>query len=553
MAAVLSFASAWEWLTSRPLLAVLVCVLLGLLWSMYSLFRKADRSAAELARVNAALAAQARERELAEQERDRFFDMSLDMLCIAGTDGYFKQLNAAWEKTLGYTLEELMARPYVEFVHPEDRGSTGRESQRLRLGGHTFDFENRYLAKDGTYRWLSWRSAAFPERGLIYAVARDVNERKKVEQMKNDFISVVSHELRTPLTSIRGSLGLIAGGVAGEIPEKARALVEIATKNSERLVRLINDMLDVEKIESGEMIFRFVPVEVMPLLEQAVEANRAFAASYEAELRIAEAAPGARVRADPDRILQVLTNLLSNAVKFSPRGETVEVAVSRKKSQVSVAVTDRGRGIPSEFQSRVFEKFAQADTSSTREKEGTGLGLSISKAIVESHGGRIGFETGNGGTTFRFELPEWGEPRGAEKESGPRILICEDGRDAARILHVEDDSDLQKVVAAIVNGDAAMEQAANLEEAQRWLVREHFDLVILDLALPDGSGAELLPLLGRLAPPTPVLIFSAYAVDPSIASGVASVLVKSQTTNEELLERIRSVLARTSAPGSAPR
>lgn len=547
MASALSSPSVWDWLTSRPLLAILVCVLLGLLWSMYSLFRKADRSATELARVNAALEAQARERELAEEDRDRFFDMSLDMLCIAGTDGYFKQLNAAWEKTLGYTLEELMARPYVDFVHPDDRGLTGRESQRLRLGGLTFDFENRYLAKDGTYRWLSWRSAAFPERGLIYAVARDVNERKKVEQMKNDFISVVSHELRTPLTSIRGSLGLIAGGVAGEIPEKARSLVEIAAKNSERLVRLINDMLDIEKIESGEMGFRLALVELMPLVEQAVDANRAFAARYGVEIRIVEAAPGARVRADPDRILQVLTNLLSNASKFSPRGETVELAVSRRDGQVSVSVQDRGRGIPPEFQPRVFEKFAQADASSTRDKEGTGLGLSISRAIAESHGGRLGFETGAGGTTFRFDLPEWGEPRETEKEGGPRILICEDGRDVARILHVEDDADLQKVVAAIVDRDAALEQAANLEEARRWLVRERFDLVILDLALPDGSGAELLPLLGRLAPPTPVLIFSAYAVDPSVANRVASVLVKSQTTNEELLERIRAVLAAASA------
>ncbi len=403
-----------------------LCVLVGVLANVYALFRRADESAAELARINAALKAEMDERTHAEQERNRFFDMSRDMLCIAGFDGYFKQINDTWERVLGFTVEELKARPFAEFVHPDDRESTAVEARRLILGGGTLDFENRYQSKDGTWRWLSWRASVHNERELFYAVARDIQDRKRVEEMKNDFVSVVSHELRTPLTSIRGSLGLIAGGVAGELPEKARQLVEIAAKNCERLVRLVNDMLDVEKIESGTMGFRFAALELMPLVEQAVDVNRAYAEELGVELRIEEPVEGARVWADADRVLQVMTNLLSNAAKFSPRDGTVEIAVRRGEAgRVRISVKDHGKGISPEFQPLVFERFAQADSSSTRQKGGTGLGLSISKAIVERHGGRIGFASEPGETTFTFELPElaksWPEkPGSGEMASAPR-------------------------------------------------------------------------------------------------------------------------------------
>lgn len=360
------------------------------------------------------------ERALTEQERDRFFDMSLEMLCIASLDGYFLQLNRAWEKVLGYTTKELKERPFMELVHPDDLASTQVERRRLRMGGNTVDFENRYLHKDGSWRWLRWRASVSLERGVIYAVARDIEEEKRVERLKSDFVSMVSHELRTPLTSIRGSLGLIAGGVAGQLPQKAGQLVDIASKNCERLVRLINDILDVEKIESGAMGFRFGPMELMPLVEQAVEINRAYAEDLGVELRIVQPADGARVWADADRILQVMTNLLSNAAKFSPRGGTVEIAVQRGAAgSLRVSVMDHGKGIPPEFQPRVFDRFAQADSSSTRQKGGTGLGLSISKAIVERHGGRIGFESEPGvATTFTFELPELAKSWPDKADSG---------------------------------------------------------------------------------------------------------------------------------------
>lgn len=371
------------------------------------------RTVAELARANAALQAEARQRTRAEEDRNRFFDLSLDLLCIAGTDGRFQQLSPAWETTLGWTVEEIKTKR-DGLVHPDDREMTRREVQRLQTGGSAVDFENRYAAKSGGWRWLSWRAVSVPEKGLIYAVARDISERKRIEQMKTDFISVVSHELRTPLTSIHGSLGLIAGGAAGELPEKARELIDIATRNSDRLARLINDILDVEKIESERMGLRLVPQDLMALVEQAVEANQPYGQPYEISLRIVESAR-VLVRADADRMQQVLSNLLSNAVKFSPRGAVVEVGVTAEDGRARLRVTDHGKGIPPEFQARIFEKFTQADTTSTRQRGGTGLGLSIARAIVERHGGQIWFETAVGrGTTFFVELPAWTAERAPE-------------------------------------------------------------------------------------------------------------------------------------------
>jgi PAS domain S-box-containing protein len=392
------------------MLAACLLALAGGLMVLMALVRVRGTAAA-LARANAALQVEALQRTRAEEDRNRFFDLSLDLLVIAGTDGRFQQLSPAWEKTLGWTVEELMERR-DELVHPDDRELTRQEVQRLRLGGTAVDFENRYALKEGGWRWLSWRAVSVPEKGLIYGVARDISEQKRVEQMKTDFISVVSHELRTPLTSIRGALGLVAGGVAGELPEKARALVDIAARNSERLARLINDILDVERIESGQMKFRLAPQDLAALVEQAVEANQTYGQPYGISLRIVEA-ERALVRMDADRMQQVLSNLLSNAVKFSPRGAVVEVGVTARNGRVRLRVVDRGKGISPEFRAWIFEKFTQADATSTRQQGGTGLGLSISKAIVERHGGRIWFETTPvQGTTFFVELPEWtGEKR----------------------------------------------------------------------------------------------------------------------------------------------
>jgi len=237
-----------------------------------------------------------------------------------------------------------------------------------------------------------------------------LEEHERLERLKNEFISVVSHELRTPLTSIHGSLNLVVEGKAGELPREARRFLEIAYRNSQRVVRLVNEILDIQKLESGEIALDARPVELAPLLADAIEANHAYAGRFDVRIALDGESPAVKVLADPDRLLQVLANLLCNAARFSPPGDTVALRAVRLPGLVRVCVSDRGPGIPEEFRARIFQRFAQAAPSTPSGREGAGLGLSISKAIVERLGGRIGFESEVGrGTTFHFELPEWHE------------------------------------------------------------------------------------------------------------------------------------------------
>jgi Amt family ammonium transporter len=265
---------------------------------------------------------------------------------------------------------------------------------------------------------LSLRVAVepFTEVGQIASRYNEVmrslqNAVVKADRIKNEFISTVSHELRTPLTSIHASMDLVANGAVGPIPPKSLELVEIARSNSDRLIRLINELLDIQKIESEGTTYNMRSLEIRTLVEQAIAANRDYADRLSVTIALRDDAMRARVEADPDRLIQVLTNLLSNAAKFSPPGSMIQVSIDRRESWIRVTVSDSGPGIPEAFRSRVFEKFAQADASDSRRGSGTGLGLSISKAITEKLGGRIDFETTLGkGSQFFFELPELRTP-----------------------------------------------------------------------------------------------------------------------------------------------
>jgi signal transduction histidine kinase len=246
-------------------------------------------------------------------------------------------------------------------------------------------------------------------RGLLRAL-RYATERKRLERLKDEFVSTVSHELRTPLTSIAGSLGLLMGSAAGTLSEPAGRLLEIAHNNSQRLVRLVNDILDIEKLESGHAVFDFKRVEVKSLVEQTAGSLRGYAEGHRVKIRIEAMATANQVRADSDRLAQVITNLLSNAIKFSPPDSEVIATIEQEAGSdfVRISVRDRGLGIQSDFKSRIFERFAQADATNARRKGGTGLGLSIAKQIVDRLGGEIGFaDAPGGGTIFHIELPVW--------------------------------------------------------------------------------------------------------------------------------------------------
>jgi signal transduction histidine kinase len=245
-------------------------------------------------------------------------------------------------------------------------------------------------------------------RALRYAI-----ERKRLDRMKDEFVATVSHELRTPLTSISASLSLLMGKAGANLPDAAVRLLAIAHTNSQRLVRLVNDLLDIEKMESGRVVFKFGRVEVRSLIGQAIEANREFAEATGVQIRLEDACTVCDVRSDPDRLAQVVTNLLSNAIKFSPadnadKEKEVVVAIKNGTDVVRISVRDHGPGISADFKPRVFERFAQADATNARQKGGTGLGLSIVRQIVDRLGGEVGFaEAPGGGTIFHVELPRW--------------------------------------------------------------------------------------------------------------------------------------------------
>ncbi len=396
------------------------------------------------------------------------------------------EANQALSNMFGYELNELIGKNPQELVVSEARESI---TQNI-LNDYQLLYEVAGLKKDGFKLTLEIRSEKFvyKNQSARVAVVRDITQRKELERVKNEFISIVSHELRTPLTSIRGSLGLVVGGVAGEVAPQAKAMIEIAYKNSERLVRLINDILDIEKIESGKMVFNMTPIELNPIIEQAIEVNRPYAEQLGVNLILERPIiPALKIKADSDRLMQVLTNLLSNSAKFSPSGEYVSIQVETLRDIVRVNIIDKGPGIPLEFQNRIFQRFAQADSSDQRQKGGTGLGLSITKAIVEAHGGQVGFRTEPGaGTTFYFEIPRWidREPIISDHNPSskqPHILICEDDPDIATVM-----SNL--FAAHNFSSDIVFGAA----QAKDLLGRIHYDLLTLDLELTGQDGISLL-------------------------------------------------------------
>ena len=624
------------------------------------------------------------ERKKHEAEYDKISSLSqavvegADHLIITtDTSGLLLSFNRAAEECLGYRADELVGKLSPAVFH--DLDEVVRRAQELTSAGIPVEpgfevfvarartqnkgdtHEWTYVRKDGTRFPVSLTVSALRDsNGEINAflgIATDITERVKIERMKSEFISTVSHELRTPLTSIRGSLALLVGGVAGQLPEKTRPLIEIAHKNSERLILLVNDILDMEKIEAGKMEFQMAIVSLVPLLEQAIAATQSYAEQYGVSYELMGKLSDLEVYVDANRLQQVLLNLMSNAAKFSPAGDKVTVALTTDSKKVRVGVSDHGSGIPTEFRAQIFQKFAQADSSDTRKKGGTGLGLSITRAIVEQMGGKIGFDSKPDVlTTFWVEFPVW-QAVHESKAGSLRVLICEDDEDISAslklmleqsglaadiacnamqakqmlaqhaysamtldlglpdqdglslirelrqnketsslpiivvsanaekgkkeltgeafsvvdwitkpidnnrladalkqaiskyvgqrpsVLHVEDDQDIYHVVNAIVDGLAEMDNAPSLSDARRMLKNKRYDLAILDITLPDGSGMELLPDLNSATPPIPVMIFSANEMAKDAGLKVAASLVKSRTDNAQLLATIMRMVS----------
>ena len=470
---------------------------------------------------------------------------------IISTSGRWLRVNPALCRLFGYSEIVLLANDFQSILHPDDRGHVLRLWETVARGEcESVQSENRYYRWDCGVIWadVSLSLVRHPDGTPNFVVAQfeDVTKAREVERMKAEFISIVSHELRTPLTSIRGSLGLLNGVQANTLPEKARRLVQLAYDNSDRLILLINDILDIDKISSGHMRFDMKDHDLDQLIRNAVEANQPYAARFNVFLVASAVASGVRLNVDAARFHQVLSNLISNAAKFSPAGETVTVNVTEIGGEVTVSVVDRGPGIPEAFRARVFGKFSQADSSATRQAAGTGLGLHISQQIVHHMGGQIGFESTLGvGTAFWVTFPRADAQSSAGDSGDPGAPFSQaPPRDALpNILHVEDDGHLSQFIASALGGRATVTPAATLKAARTLARTGAFDLILLDVSMPDGNGLKWLDTLVRSgAAVPPVVVLSAREVPADLKVPVEAAIVKSRDPEDLIVETILGVM-----------
>lgn len=496
----------------------------------------------------------------ARQASDRhlaIFESATDALITFNSSGSIESINRAGEAMFGYKRAELSRRDVGLLL---DLPETDELFMNRLLGaaapalGGSQIYVARRRGGESFPAEVSLGRFELQGDDFVVCSIRDVTERQRVERLKSEFVSTVSHELRSPLTSIAGSLGLLVGGAAGALPERAARLLTIAHGNCQRLVRLINDILDIEKLESGQMAFSWTSLDLGELVHRSAEGLGGLAAETGVELRVTASSGMPPVRGDADRLAQVLWNLISNGLKFSPAGATVEVDVGvNAEGWARLAVRDHGPGIPAAFRERIFSRFAQADGSDTRAKGGTGLGLAITRQIVERHQGRIWFESEPGnGAAFFVELPPMSvqeavaappAPPAADGLAGPRPLV----------LHVDDDADVRELVASALSPWCEVMSAASLGEARDVLRQESPVLAILDIALSDGSGLALRPLLSRAKGATvPVVVFSAQAAPEELSRDVAAVLTKSRASLDHLVQTVLATLARQVAQQEQP-
>lgn len=584
--------------------------------------------------------------------------------------------NKAAMKQIGSTEREFTDLTPFDLYPDLDQEIFRSNLKKLVLGMEkTITFETPMTDETGNIVFFE-QTLAFirpkNEKPYFVAVLRNISGRKAAELAKSEFISTVSHELRTPLTSIKGALGLIKTGAFGELPDNFQKMLNIANNNSDRLVVLINDILDMEKLEAGKMSFQMQPMDLSALIEEALVNNKGLASQYQIKFVSSGTEEPIFTIGDKVRLMQVLDNLLSNAAKFSPSGSRVEVGLERLETCLRITIKDYGSGIPKKARETIFDKFVQADSSDQRQQGGTGLGLAISKTIIEQHHGLIEFNSEIGtGSTFYVELPvlsKWRMEHVPGEITDDRILhllICEPDPDVSmhlkefleeanyrtslvstanealhlleqnqfdgiimdlalpdkngilliqeirrnpkfddlpvvvvsagidgdgqqlnggaiglaewiekpidistlssklkralyqvpqiipRILHIEDARSICLIISSMLGEQVSVISVGTVHEARELLAKEKFDLVILDLGLPDGEGQSLLPLL-KIPPQEspPVVIFAAGKVSSGLTNRFQKKLRESSVGAEDILQIIQSTIKGRHAPNN---
>jgi PAS domain S-box-containing protein len=473
-----------------------------------------------------------------ELEYQAILNNVLEAIITIDTAGIVLSANAAAVSMFGYSINEILGNNVSQLMpDARARAHDGYIDAYLKTGvehvlGKGRELEGRHKSGRIFPMHLAVSDVQLPHTRYFVGVCRDISEQKETEKLKNEFVSIVSHELRTPLTSITASLGLLKGGLGGTLPEKARGLIDIAHNNAARLGRLINDILDIEKIEAGKMTFKRDILSINQLLQESVSANHGYADKYKVSLKFDPITPDIAVIADHDRSLQVLANLISNACKFSLVGSDVHISTKMTAEKtIDICVTDHGCGISSDFAARIFDKFSQADSTTARSKEGTGLGLSLSRQMAKSMGGDLSFtSTPQVQTQFCFTLPI----------AAPAQETALEETDNTRILIVEDDPDIARLLALLLKEQGISSHIAySAEQAFIKLSQHHYAAMTLDLMLPGSDGTQLLAQLRQEAATKqlPVIVVSAisdkHQTDLTAAYAVLDVLPK--PINEGLL------------------